>query len=178
MADSSAAGKLPAASEGVAGYLSPYPYLDRLQEKMEERLAKKVPVKGRFCGFCYARLRESDTVCPFCQTDVAAAGTVEEIPQDVLRAYRTKQRTEARWVHTGAFFGLILASVLFLVLVLWGPGWLGHPALAFVVLIFGGYFFAQLFGTFLGAQIGYRRGARQRDALWTAWLAKREGRAA
>ena len=28
---------------GTAGYESPYPYLDRLQEKMEERLAHRVP---------------------------------------------------------------------------------------------------------------------------------------
>ena len=45
--------------------MSPYPYLDRLQEKMEERLARKVPVAGRFCGFCYARLRGSDAACAY-----------------------------------------------------------------------------------------------------------------
>ena len=56
--------------EGIAGYVTPYPYLDQLQEKMEERLARKVPIKGRFCGFCYARLRESDTVCPFCASAI------------------------------------------------------------------------------------------------------------
>ena len=33
--------------EGIAGYVTPYPYLDQLQEKMEERLARKVPIKGR-----------------------------------------------------------------------------------------------------------------------------------
>ncbi len=48
---------------GVAGYESPYPYLDRLQEKMEEQLERKVPAGGRFCGFCYARMRAGDERC-------------------------------------------------------------------------------------------------------------------
>lgn len=159
--------------EGIAGYVTPYPYLDRLQEKMEERLARKVPIKGRFCGFCYARLRETDATCPFCAAAIADFGTVDEIPQDVLHAYKTRQKTEGLWVHTGAFGGLLLAMALFLVMVVWGPGLLGHPALAFAVLIGGGYVLAQLFGTFLGAQIGYRKGARKRDALWARYLEQR-----
>jgi hypothetical protein len=162
---------------GEAGYVSPYPYLDRLQEKMEERLAHRVPAAGRFCGFCYARLRPEDSVCPFCTTATAARASVPEIPQDILRLYQVKQKTEARWVHGGAFFGLIVACILFVVLELWGPGPLGHPAVGFVVLIGGGYLMAQFFGVFLGAQIGYRKAARKRDALWAAFLAKRDGAA-
>ena len=160
---------------GTAGYLTPYPYLDRLQEKMEERLARKVPVKGRFCGFCYARLRETDTVCPFCARTVESAGTVDEIPQPVLAAYKARQRSEALWVYLSAFVGLIAASVLFVVMVLWGPGILGHPALAFTVLIGGGYLLAQVTGPMLGGQVGYRRGSRKRDELWAAWLKQRDG---
>ena len=34
--------------EGIAGYVTPYPYLDRLQEKMEERIEHRVPAAGRF----------------------------------------------------------------------------------------------------------------------------------
>jgi len=160
---------------GTAGYESPYPYLDQLQEKMEERLAHRVPAAGRFCGFCYARLRAEDAVCPFCQTSTAERPAVPEIPQEVLRAYKAKASTEARWVHTGAFTGLILASALFLLMVVWGPGLLGHPALAFSVLLVGGYFLAQFFGPFLFAQWGYARGARKRDAMWAKFLAERDG---
>jgi hypothetical protein len=58
-------------------------------------------------------------------------------------------------------------------MVVWGPGILGHPALAFAVLLLGGYFLAQFFGPLLFAQIGYRKGARKRDALWARHLAKR-----
>jgi len=160
-------------TEGIAGYVSPYPYLDRLQEKMEERLARKVPIAGRFCGFCYGRLRAADEVCAFCGRPVAESGTVDEIPQDALKAFHVRAKTEATWVHSGAFFGLIVAAGLFLWQVIWAPGILGHPALAFMVLILGGYLLAQLFGPILGGQIGYRQGSRKRDALWAAHLAKR-----
>lgn len=175
MAETTSAQRTPPEPQGEAGYVSPYPYVERLQEKMEERLARKVPVKGRFCGFCYARLRETDGVCPFCSHEIARVGTVDEIPQDVLRAYQAKQKTEARWVHTGAFFGLIVAMALFLYLVIWGPGILGHPAVAFAALIGGGYVLAQFFGPLLAGQVGYRRGARKRDAMWAAHLAQRDG---
>ena len=160
---------------GVAGYVTPYPYLELLQEKMEERLDQKVPAAGRFCGFCYGRLREADMVCGFCARDTAAYATAGEIPQEVLKAYKTKQKTEATWVHLGAFFGLIIASVLFVWLEVWGPGPLGHPATGFAVLIGGGYLLAQLFGPLIGGQFGYAAGARKRDGAWAAFLAKREG---
>ncbi|MEP7215146.1 MAG: zinc ribbon domain-containing protein [Anaerolineaceae bacterium] len=160
--------------QGIAGYVSPYPYLDRLQDKMEERLAHRVPPAGRFCGFCYARLRGTDTVCPYCQTPTNERATVGEIPQEVLKAYKAKQRTEATWVYMGAFVGLIIASIAFVWLELWGPGILGHPATGFAVLIGGGYLLAQLTGPLIGGQYGYRNGARKRDALWAEFLQQRD----
>jgi hypothetical protein len=160
---------------GEAGYVSPYPYLDKLQEKMEERLAHRVPAAGRFCGFCYARLRQEDATCPFCGTATASRATVAEIPQEVLRLYLAKQKNEARWVHSGAFFGLIVASILFVVLEVWGPGPLGHPVTGFVVLIGGGYLMAQFFGVFVGAQIGYRKAASKRDRTWREFVTQRDG---
>ncbi len=161
-------------AQGVAGYVSPYPYLDRLQEKMEEVLARTVPAEGRFCGFCYGRLRPTDAACPYCGHDTAAWPPANAVPPEVLSLYRLKQRREARWVHSGAMFGLTVAALLFVVLVTWAPGILGHPATAFAVLIGGGYLLAQLFGTLIGAQIGYRSGARRRDAAWARFLAHRD----
>ena len=155
---------------GTAGYVSPYPYLDVLQPKMEERLARRVPATGRFCGFCFGRQRPDTAACGFCKSDLAEVGTENEIPQQVLRLYKVKQNTEARWVHTGAMFGLTLAMGLFVYLVIWGPGFLSHPGFAFAALIGGGYLLAQFFGAFLGAQVGYRKAARKRDALWARWL--------
>ena len=162
-------------AEAIAGYASPYPYLDVLQPRMEERLAKRVPATGRFCGFCFGRQRPESEVCGFCKRSLTEVGTVAEIPQEVLRIYKKKQGIEARWVHTGAMFGLTLATALFLYMVVWGPWWLGHPGVAFAVLIGGGYLLAQFFGAFVGAQVGYRRGARKRDELWAAWLAEQAG---
>jgi hypothetical protein len=106
---------------------------------------------------------------------LAEVGTAAEIPQEVLRIYKKKQGIEARWVHSGAMFGLTLATALFLYLVVWGPWLLGHPGVAFAALIGGGYLLAQFFGAFVGAQVGYRRGARKRDELWAAWLAGSRG---
>jgi hypothetical protein len=163
---------------GEAGYVSPYPYLDRLQEKMEERLARRVPATGRFCGFCYARLQPDTASCPFCQHNVEAAGTVNEIPQPVLRMYKLKRDTEARWVYGMGFVGLIIAAVLFVVCELWGPGIIGHPAFGFAVLLLGGYVLAQFFGTLIGAQFGYRNGARKRDRLWAKYMTERDRPAA
>ena len=164
----------PPEPKGIAGYTTPFPYMDRLQEKMEERLARKVPERGRFCGFCYARLRETEAVCAFCERPVVESSTVSEIPQEVLKAYKARQRTEAVWVYMSAFVGLIFASGLFIVLVLYGPGVLGHPALAFIVLIGGGYVLAQVTGPLLGGQVGYRRGTRKRDQIWAAFLRERD----
>lgn len=158
---------------GEAGYVTPYPYLDRLQEKMEELIDRKVPRAGTFCGYCYGRIRPGDGVCGFCGEGSQDWPPVAEIPQDVLRMYRTKQKGEARWVHMGAMTGLVVAAALFIVLVIWGPGVLGHPAVGFTVLIGGGYVLAQLFGTFIGAQIGYRKAARKRDETWARYLADR-----
>ena len=70
--------------------------------------------------------------------------------------------------------GLLTAATLFIILVVWGPGLIGHPGVAFTVLIGGGYVFAQLFGGVFAAQIGYRRGSRKRDAAWARFLAARE----
>jgi hypothetical protein len=159
--------------KGTAGYETPYPYLDKLQEKMEERLAHRVPVNGRFCGFCFGRIREADTLCPYCERAIAESGVATEVPQDVLRAYLARQKTEARWVHMGAFFGLIVTALIFVYLVQWGPWFLDHPAVAFTFLLLGGYLLAQLFGPLIGGQLGYAKGSRKRDALWARWLESR-----
>src|SRR5688572_170817 len=125
MENAPAAEKVPQ-PEGIAGYVSPYPYLDLLQDKMEERLERKVPAAGRFCGYCYGRLRQEDASCPFCGTPTAHRPAVNAIPQEALRAYLAKWKTEERWVHMGAFLGLLVASALFLLVALYGPGPIGH----------------------------------------------------
>ena len=104
---------------------------------------------------------------------LAESGAVTEIPQAALRAYKAKQRTEASWVYGMGFVGLIIASILFVVMVLWGPGPLGPPAVAFAVLIGGGYLMARYTGEVIGGRIGYGKAIRKRDELWAAHLADR-----
>lgn len=160
--------------EGIAGYVTPFPYVESLQEKMDELIDEKVPRSGSFCGFCYGRLT-SDGVCSFCGTSTTEQEPVDRVPREVLLIYKAKKSTEARWVHSGAMVGLLTAAGLFVALVVWGPGILGHPGVAFAVLIGGGYLLAQLFGALIAAQIGYRSGARKRDAAWEQYLVKRDG---
>lgn len=148
-------------------------FLNLLQEKMDERLERRVPVGGLFCSHCYGRLRETDTNCPFCGRDIRTVGTADEIPQEVLRAYRAKSRTEATWVYGFGFLGLIIACILFVVLVIWGPGLLGHPGVAFTVLIGGGYVLARAFGEILGGHLGVPRGIRKRNRMWAEFQASR-----
>lgn len=163
---------------GYGGYISPFPYMEKLQPRMDERLERRVPVNGRFCGYCFGRLRQTDEQCTYCGADLGRWGTTEEIPQEVLRIFQVKKKTEERWVHMGAFFGLILTMLIFIYLVMWGPWLLGHPAFGFAVLLLGGYVLAQLFGPIYAGQIGYRRGCRKRDAAWAEYLERRHGEAA
>ncbi len=165
----------------VAGYVSPYPYVQRLQDRMDEILDRQVPNSGRFCGFCYARLARDTERCPFCGTETAERATVEAVPREALIIYRTKKRTEERWVYSGAMIGLLIAAGVFVALVVWGTDLAGSRSIslgiAFLALIGGGYLLAQLFGPLICGQVGYRRGSRRRDEEWTAFLASRDAEA-
>lgn len=158
-----------------AGYVSPFPYAVLLQDKMDEILDEQVPRSGHFCGFCYARIATDADACVFCETSTAERPVSDEIPLDVLRIYKKKKSLEALWVHSGAMAGLLTAALLFVSLVVWGPGLLGHPGVAFAVLIGGGYVLAQLFGGVVAAQFGYRAGSKKRDAAWQKYLEERDG---
>ena len=161
--------------DAKAGYISPFPYVEKLQPKMDEILSSQVPNNGTFCSFCFGRTNVNENQCQFCEvTDLSSQ--VSAIPKEVLAIYQTKRRTESIWVYMGALLGLMLAAGLFLVLVLWGPGFLGHPGFAFLVLIGGGYLLAQLCGPLICGQVGYRKGAAKRDAHWATYLAKKESR--
>lgn len=167
-----------AEAQEVAGYVSPYPYVQRLQDRMDEILDRQVPNSGRFCGFCFARLARDTERCPYCGRDTGEAGTVDAVPRDVLIIYRTKKRTEERWVYSGAMVGLLIAAAVFVALVVYGTDLVGSRpialGIAFAALIGGGYLLAQLFGPLICGQVGYRRGSHKRDELWGQFLAERE----
>ena len=163
--------------EEVAGYVSPFPYVQRLQDRMDEILDRQVPNSGRFCGFCFARLANDTERCPYCQRETADLPTVESVPREVLIIYRAKKRTEERWVYSGAMLGLLIAAGVFVALVVYGTDLVGSRSIAlgiaFLALIGGGYVLAQLFGPLICGQVGYRRGSRKRDELWAAFLEER-----
>ena len=167
------------ASPEVAGYVSPYPYVQRLQDRMDEILDRKIPNSGRFCGFCYARLARDLERCPSCSTEATEQSTVEAVPREALIIYRAKKRTEERWVYSGAMLGLLIAAGVFVALVVWGTDLVGSRSIAlgiaFLALIGGGYVLAQLFGPLVCGQVGYRRGSRKRDQLWAQFLEERGG---
>ncbi len=162
----------------VAGYVSPFPYVQRLQDRMDEILNRQIPNSGRFCGFCYARLARDIERCPYCGAETDARGAVEAVPREALLIYHAKKRTEERWVYSGAMFGLLIAAGVFVILVVWGTDLFGSRSIAlgvaFLALIGGGYLLAQLFGPLICGQVGYRRGSRKRDALWARFLEERE----
>jgi ribosomal protein L40E/archaellum biogenesis protein FlaJ (TadC family) len=144
---------------------------------MDEILDRQVPNSGRFCGFCYARLARDAERCPYCETGTADLETVEAVPREALIIYRAKKRTEERWVYGGAMFGLLIAAGVFVLLVVYGTDLVGSRpialGIAFLALIGGGYLLAQLFGVLICGQVGYRRGSRKRDELWTVFLEER-----
>lgn len=149
---------------------SPYPYLDKLQPKMEEMLTREIPGEGRFCGFCYGRARGGAEVCQFCGRSYQQAGLVSRIPTEVQRMYLLKRKREGLIVHLGAFLGLLIGAAGFLALVLNGV----HPVIGFAFLLFGSYLLAQLCGPIIGGQFGYAWGVKERDRLWAEYLAKRD----
>ncbi len=166
-----------AEAQEVAGYASPYPYVQRLQDRMDEILDRQVPNSGRFCGFCYARLARDTEQCPYCGADTNETTTVDAVPREALIIYRTKKRTEERWVYAGAMMGLLIAAGVFVALVVYGTDLVGSRpialGIAFLALIGGGYLLAQLFGPLICGQVGYRRGSRRRDELWGQFLEER-----
>jgi hypothetical protein len=168
-------GEASARIEQDAGYVSPFPYAVLLQDKMDEILDEQVPRSGHFCGYCYGRIAPDADACAFCETSTSERSVTNEIPLDVLRIYKQKKSIEALWVHSGAMVGLLTSAALFIILVVWGPGLLGHPGVAFTVLIGGGYVLAKLFGGVVAAQFGYRAGSRKRDAAWRKYLEERDG---
>lgn len=166
-----------AETQEVAGYVSPYPYVQRLQDRMDEILDRRIPNSGRFCGFCYARLARDIERCPYCSTETADLPTVERVPREALIIYREKKRTEERWVYGGAMIGLLIAAGVFVALVVYGTDLVGNRSIAlgiaFLALIGGGYLLAQLFGPLICGQVGYLRGSRKRDELWGRFLEER-----
>jgi hypothetical protein len=147
------------------------PVLEQLQERMDRIIKGETPNAGRFCGYCYGRLDEEQTSCPFCGRELAVVGTVDRVPRDALRVYNVHRRKMQLWVNVFAFLGIFLAIVIAGLMVTYLP----NPWLWFSVpmLFFGSWYLANLLGGGIGASIGMRQGGALRASAWQTLLQRR-----
>lgn len=146
-------------------------YLDDLQVQMEELGLQKLPNLGRFCGFCYGRLPDGDERCAFCGRPTAEAAPVQKVPIYVLRVYLAKRRREGIMVNSFAFLGLFLAVVISGLIYFFLVG--NWRVIALFVLLFAGWYLANLLGGWFGATLGYNWGRSVRDRYWLQYVEDR-----
>jgi hypothetical protein len=146
-------------------------YLDDLQVQMEDLGLQKVPNLGRFCGNCYGRLPDGDAVCRYCGRDRAEVAPVSKVPVYVLRVYLAKRRREGIMVNSFAFLGLFLAVVISGVIYFFLVG--NWRVIAVFILLFAGWYLANLLGGWVGATLGYNWGRSVRDGYWVRYLEDR-----
>ncbi len=146
-------------------------YLDDLQVQMEDLGLQKVPNLGRFCGFCYGRLPDGEEVCRHCHRSTGEVAPVAKVPVYVLRVYLAKRRREGIMVNSFAFLGLFLAVVLSGVIYFFLVG--NWRVIALIVLLFAGWYLANLLGGWIGATLGYNWGRAVRDSYWVRYVEDR-----
>ena len=148
--------------------------LEALQQPMERLGLQEVPNYGRFCGHCFRRLQEEERErCPLCGADLAAVGTVERVPDQVIAIYMAKRKREGLLVNTFAYVGLFLGAASSLVLAMLLPGWWRLGAV--LMLVLGSYYLANLLGIAVGGVLGYRWGVSVRNRRWREYDAQRAG---
>lgn len=146
-------------------------YLDDLQVQMEELGLQQVPNLGRFCGYCYGRLPDGESVCRHCGRSTDEYAPVSKVPIYVLRVYLAKRRREGIMVNSFAFLGLFLAVVLSGVIYFFLIGY--WRVIAILFLLLAGWYLANLLGGWIGATLGYNWGKSVRDNYWLRYLEDR-----
>lgn len=146
-------------------------YLDDLQVEMEDLGLQKLPNLGRFCGFCYGRLPDGEERCGHCGRGVAEVPPVSKVPIYVLRVYLAKRRREGIMVNSFAFLGLFLAVVISGLIYFFLVG--NWRVIALFVLLFAGWYLANLLGGWFGATLGYNWGRSVRDRYWLQYVEDR-----
>ncbi len=136
-----------------------------------ERIARGgAPNSGRFCGYCYARLNTGEERCHFCHYTTAELAPVASVPREVLLVYMAHRHKMMLWVNLFAFAGIFFAVVLAGLIVAFFP--LAAKLLAIPVLLGGAWYFANLFGGWIGGTLGERTGRAARLKKWRAWRAQ------
>ncbi|MBM3140332.1 MAG: hypothetical protein FJZ92_09015 [Chloroflexi bacterium] len=153
----------------------------RLEEHLVALSRGEVPARGHFCGHCYTPITRDTVACPHCGNDARSGRRpVERVPDAILDILRAQRRTESTWVNGLAYFGLVIAIVGGISIVLAIPflrdRLIWATVLYGLILLVGGRMLAGFLGGYFGDRWGYARArARMREA-WEEWVARRDGR--
>ena len=84
--------------------------------------AGNAPNIGRFCGYCSAPLGNEDS-CGVCGETTERTPAVDKIDRDLAQIYHAKRKREGLYVHLAAWTGILLATGLSILMILFLPGW-------------------------------------------------------
>ena len=148
------------------------PFSTALDELIAQVRAGEAPNLGRFCGYCCTPLASTAPSCPTCKTKIVDLPTREKISRPLAEIYTEKRKREGRWVHSAAWGGLILGTLISIGLILVLPGWTKVFAIIFMIL--GSYLTATYLGNYWVQERAFRSGLRFFAARWQKYSAERE----
>lgn len=144
------------------------PFSSELDEMIAEIRAGNAPNIGRFCGYCCAPIGELES-CAVCGETTERTPAVDKIDRDLAQIYQAKRKREGLYVHLAAWTGILLATAVSILMILFLPGWTKVFAIIFLVL--GGYFAGVFFGNVLIQGYAYRAGLKMFARRWAEWRA-------
>ena len=148
------------------------PFSDVLDQLIAEIRAGRAPNLGRFCSYCCTPLGEGQTQCPTCGTSTADQPVRSKISRPLAQMYTAKRKREGRYVHSAAWLGLVIGTIISIGLIFILPSWTKFLAVAFMII--GSYYIASYLGNFLVQDYAYQRGLRLFAQHWHAFI---QGRA-
>ena len=165
----------PKFEDGVFVPTRAVPFSDELDQLIAAIRNGEAPNLGRFCGRCSAPLGELDA-CSVCGEEVSETEPAGKIDRELAAIYTAKRKREALFVHLAAWTGILLATALaVLLIVFFGAEGLWVVALGLGILIIGGYFAGVYFGNVLIQERAYRSGLRMFAEHWADYQAGRGG---
>lgn len=147
------------------------PFSLTLDSMIAEVRAGNAPNLGRFCGYCSTPLEHGTAVCPTCDTTTDEHPTRDKIPRSLGEIYTAKRKSEARYIHSAAWFGLLFGTAVSVVLIMVLPGWTKVFAILFLIL--GSYYIASYLGNVLIQNYAYRNGLKLFAERWQEYERQR-----
>jgi len=146
-------------------------FSERLEEHLVAVSRGESPAVGRFCGFCFTPTGPNTEICGHCQNNfLLDKKTVEIVPLAVTEILREQRKIESRFVNGFAYFGVLLAVLGGLVVVLGIPYLRDHLIPATIVyaliLLVGVRILAGVLGGYFGDNIGYNRARKRTIQSW------------